>query len=121
MLDEQDQIAVARGLRAGDRNVWTALYDGYSVDVWRYAARLLATDAAGVADVVQETFMAAGRSARQFDSGRGTLWTWLTGIAHHQVSLYWRQVGRSARLRKLFEENSNEIRNWFPGRWPGRT
>jgi RNA polymerase sigma-70 factor, ECF subfamily len=92
LLDEPDQIAVIRGLQDGCRDAWARLYDGYSVDVWRYVARLLGPDAASVADVVQETFIEAARSARKFDSTRGSLWSWLVGIAHHRASAHWRRM-----------------------------
>ena len=92
MLDESDQLAVIRGLQDGCRDAWARLYDGYSVDVWRYVARLLGPDAASVADVVQETFIEAAQSARKFDPARGRLWSWLVGIAHHRASAHWRRV-----------------------------
>lgn len=98
-----------RGLRDGSRGAWTALYQGYSADIWRHVARLLGRDVAAVSDVVQDVFLAAARSARQFDPERGTLWNWLTGIAHHQVAAYWRQTSRLSRLRKLIEEGTIEI------------
>ena len=103
LLSEQDQLVVVRGLRNGDRDAWTALYDGYSEDVWRYVARLLGADATAVADVVQEVFLAAARSARGFNPERGTLWNWLSGIAHHQVATYWRQGARLARLHQALQ------------------
>ncbi len=113
MLDLDHQTAVIRGLRQGSRDCWAALYDGYSADVWRYAARLLGADAAAVADVVQETFLAAARSAKAFDASRGTLGGWLTGIVHNQVFIYWRQAGRAERLRKLAESGAHEICRWL--------
>ena len=113
MLDEPDQQAVVEGLRRGDRDAWSALYDGYNADVWRYVARLIGADSASVADIVQETFLAAARSARQFDAERGTLWAWLTGIAHHQTSLYWRQVSKVQRLKELVEARSGEFERWL--------
>ncbi|MDB5388720.1 MAG: rpoE 3 [Planctomycetaceae bacterium] len=97
------------GLRDGNRGAWTALYNGYSADVWRHVARLLGRDAAAIADVVQDVFLAAAKSARQFDPERGTLWSWLTGIAQHQIAAHWRQVGKVARLRKLIEDEAIEI------------
>jgi RNA polymerase sigma-70 factor (ECF subfamily) len=113
LLNEQDQSAVVRGLRDGNRDAWAKLYDGYSVDVWRYVARLMGPQTAEVADVVQTTFFEAARSARQFDSERGTLWSWLTGIAHHQAALAWRQAGRAARLKHLAETGAGELRRWL--------
>lgn len=54
---------------------------------------MLGTDKAAVADVVQETFLAAARAAHQFDPQKGTHWSWLSRIAHNQAALYWRRVG----------------------------
>jgi RNA polymerase sigma-70 factor (ECF subfamily) len=113
VLDEPDQQAVVHGLRLGDRDAWSALYDGYSADIWRYVARLVGSESASVADIVQETFMAAGRSARQFDPQKGTLWSWLAGIAHHQSALYWRQINKAQRLKELAESQAEELKRWL--------
>ena len=96
-------------MRSGDRDAWTALYDRYSEDVWRYVARLIGPDAAAVADVVQEVFLAAAKGARRFDPDRGTPWAWLAGIAHHQTAAWWREQGRAARLQTLLESGQAEI------------
>ena len=115
MLEIDDPSAVIRGLRDGSRDAWSALYDRYSAAVWRYAARLLGPNAAAVADVTQETFLAAARSARGFDPERGVLGSWLTGIAHNQVTLHWRQVSRAERLQKLAESGAVDVRRWLDG------
>jgi len=113
LLDESDQRAVIRGLRDGRRDAWTALYDGYSADVWRYVARLIGSSTVDVADVVQETFLAAARSAQQFDAEKGTLWSWLTGIAHHHASIYWKQIHKRTRLFELVQSGAGELRRWI--------
>ena len=108
LLESWDETAVILGLRDGQREAWQALYEQYSVRVWRYVLRVVgpegtrsgetgARETSAVADIVQETFLAAARSARQFDAERGTLWTWLTGIAHHHVLQHWRHERRVAR------------------------
>ena len=112
LLDAPDQQAVIRGLRDGQRDAWTALYNGYSTDVWRYVARLIGSSTVDVSDVVQETFLAAARSARQFDPEKGTLWSWLTGIAHHQSAIYWRQINRRSRLFDLAQSGAGQLRRW---------
>jgi RNA polymerase sigma-70 factor (ECF subfamily) len=109
LLEQSDEQSVIRGLREGSRGAWTALYNGYSADVWRHVARLLGRDATAIADVVQEVFLAAAKSAKKFDPERGTLWNWLTGIAQHQVAAYWRQSNKVARLRRLMEDGALEI------------
>jgi len=111
LLDEPEKLVVAAGLREGRREAWARLYDAYSLDVWRFVARLMGPDAAAVADAVQETFLEAARSAARFDPARGTLWTWLTGIAHHRAAAHWRKSERIANLRKLVESRAAEIRH----------
>ena len=115
MLDEHDQLAVNRGLREGNREAWAALYRGYSADVWRYVGRLMGNQTADVGDVVQETFLAAAHVAAQFDASRGSLWSWLAGIAHHQAAAHWRRVGRTERLREFAEAGSIDLRQWWDG------
>ena len=103
MLDAEQQRAVSEGLAAGRVEAWGALYDAYAADVWRYAARLMGGARDEVADVVQETFLAAARSARSFDATRGTLRSWLLGILHVQTVQHyrrgqrWRSAERGAR------------------------
>ncbi len=100
-------------MRNGDRAAWAALYEAYNVAVWRYVARLVGADVAAVADVTQEVFIAAARSATRFDPDRGTLWAWLAGITHRQVSLHYRKAERANRWRKLADEGAPEIRQWL--------
>lgn len=84
---------MACGLQRGDRMAWALLFEHNSDRVWRYVARLVGRDAAAVADIVQETFLAAARSARSFDGTRGTIVQWLLGIAHRQAAQHRRRRG----------------------------
>ncbi|MDA1229652.1 MAG: sigma-70 family RNA polymerase sigma factor, partial [Planctomycetota bacterium] len=97
---------VISGLRRGDRTAWTTLYDTYSVRIWRYVAKLVGPNVAAVADIVQETMLAAAQSAQSFDDAKGTLWQWLAGIAHNRVSKYWRAEKQANRLKQLLEANA---------------
>jgi len=116
--DSLDQSALILGLQTGDRGAWTTLYDRYNGDVWRFVARLLGPRRTDVADVVQETFLAAARSARQFNPAQGTLWAWLTGIAHHRVCQFWRQANRQSKLRELAEAGTAELQRWLESTEP---
>lgn len=113
MLSDDEQTALARRLHQGDRNAWNALYDEYSERVWRYVARLLGSDSVAIGDVVQEVFIAAARSAKQFDPARGSLWRWLTGIAHFRITAYWKQEGRQARWRQMAEAEGAALLLWL--------
>jgi RNA polymerase sigma-70 factor, ECF subfamily len=89
-MDKHSHQRIAAGLRAGDRGAWLELYDAYAQRVWLNTARLM-SDKSSVADVVQETFLAAARSARGYDPLRGSLWVWLWTIARRQIALHYRK------------------------------
>jgi len=91
---EQRESEIARGLRAGDANLWRELYDARAEAVWRFVARLMIPGSPDIGDVVQETFLAAARSAGRYDSSRGSLSGWLYGIARRQVALHYRRGRR---------------------------
>jgi len=97
-MDDVQEREVARGLREGNADAWRALYDAYAERVWSAVARLMGANSADVADVVQETFLAAARSAAGYDPWRGSLWLWLWGIARRHVALHYRKEKRNDRL-----------------------
>src|SRR5258708_14987549 len=99
-MDELEERHVAVGLREGNRDGCRALYEAFAERVWRACARLMGPCAAEVADVVQDTFLAAARAARTYDSGRGPLWAWLWGIARRHVALHYRKRERVQRLQR---------------------
>jgi RNA polymerase sigma-70 factor (ECF subfamily) len=90
-MDKNTERKIAQGLQKGNRQAWLQLYETYAEPVWRNISRLTGGDSAAVADIVQETFLAAARSARNFRPDRGTLWIWLWTIARRQVALYYRK------------------------------
>lgn len=93
-MDEHQERTVALGLREGRPDAWRALYDAFAERVWRGVAHRMGSSAAEVADVVQESFLAAARSAKSYDPGKAPLWAWLWGIARLQVALHYRKAKR---------------------------
>ena len=118
MLDELQERRIAQGLGDGKVEAWQALYDAFAERVWRGVARLLGSERSEVADVVQETMMAAARSARTFDPARGSLWPWLWGIAHNQLALHLRKQERRQRLTKTVAGNDGQFLSWLDGKEP---
>jgi RNA polymerase sigma-70 factor (ECF subfamily) len=116
-MDDDQARDVARGLRDGNPDAWRALYDAFAERVWRGVARALGPNAADVADVVQETMLAAARSARSFDPSKGDLWNWVWGIARLQVALHFRKRQRHDRLK----EASGRLVRWLDGTDPPPT
>jgi RNA polymerase sigma-70 factor (ECF subfamily) len=104
-MDKNTEREIAEGLRQGSRQAWMQLYEACAEDVWRNVARLVGCDRAAVADIVQETFLAAARSARNFQPDRGSLGGWLWTIARRQIALYYRRQKPNISLR--------QARNWW--------
>ena len=104
-MDKNTEREIAKGLRQGNRQAWLQMYEAYAEPVWRNISRLVGYDSAIIADVVQETFLAAARSARHFKPDRGSLWVWLWTISRRQVALYYRKQKPSASLR--------QAQNWW--------
>ena len=118
-MDDQQEREVARGLQEGRTEAWRTLYEAYCQRVWRSVARMMGpAEAADVSDVVQETFLAAARSARSFDPARGSLWLWLGGIARRHVALYYRNRKRHDRLKRAGEfrgVDNRQVVRWLDG------
>jgi RNA polymerase sigma-70 factor (ECF subfamily) len=68
---------------AGDRQALTELYTRYRGAVFAYLLRLT-PDQHLAEDLLQETFVAAWKSAASY-AGRSTVKTWLIGVAHRQA------------------------------------
>ncbi len=120
-MDEHQEWAVIQGLRTGQAAAWQALYDAYAGRVWLGVARLLGPHAADVADVVQETLMAAAQSAAGYDPARGALWYWLWGIARRKVALHFRKQERTDRLRQAgawLAAGDGHLLHWLDGGGP---
>lgn len=90
-MDPSGEQDLARRLREGSADAWRILYDAFALRVWNSVARRVGPSSSDVADIVQETFLAAARSARNYDDSRGSLWCWLSGIARNQSALFFRK------------------------------
>lgn len=120
-MDEHLAREVARGLRAGRPDAWRALYDAFAERVWRGVARLLGPSSTEVADVVQETMIAAAKSARNYDPESGSLWNWVWGIARHQVALHFRKQKRNDPFRHtedFWAASAGRLARWLDGAEP---
>jgi RNA polymerase sigma-70 factor (ECF subfamily) len=90
--------------------------------VWQTVARLLGPGSADVADVVQETFLAAARSAGGYDAARGSLGLWLGGIARNHVAVHYRRQERQDRVRRAAQqlhEGGPSVARWLENHEPG--
>src|SRR6202795_596317 len=94
MLSDEDLLGAARG---GDEAAFTALYRRRQGAVYRFALHM-SGDAAVSEDVTQEVFLALLEGGGRFDPARGTLLSFLYGIARNLVL---------RRVEKKLPEESN--------------
>lgn len=76
---------IVRGIRAGDRDAFTLAFRRHQRDVYRFA-RHMTSDSAIADDVTQDAFLALMRHPDRFDAARGSLRTYLLGIARHAIA-----------------------------------
>ncbi|HZH32050.1 MAG TPA: RNA polymerase sigma factor [Pyrinomonadaceae bacterium] len=81
---EHSDEELLRLASAGDADAFAALYRRRQAGVYRFALQMCGSE--GIAeDVTQEVFMALMRDSRLFDPARGTLASYLYGVARNQV------------------------------------
>ena len=73
-----------RLMMAGDEAAFTALYRRRQAGVYRFALQMSGSEAIAE-DVTQEVFLALMNDATRFDSSRGSLSSYLYGIARNHV------------------------------------
>jgi RNA polymerase sigma-70 factor (ECF subfamily) len=78
----QPELALLARMRQGDESAFVALYRRHCDAVYRIAL-LYCGSAAQAADVTQETFIHFMTRPDQFDPLRGTIGSWLCGVARN--------------------------------------
>ncbi|HEX6422420.1 MAG TPA: sigma-70 family RNA polymerase sigma factor [Acidimicrobiales bacterium] len=76
--------AAVRAWVAGDDSALRLAWQQFGTLVFTYCARAI-SDRHLAADCLQETFVSAWRSRDRFDPARGSLASWLLGIARYRV------------------------------------
>ena len=102
---EATEAELVVGFRT-DPDRFTAVYDRYFRDIYRYVAGRLDVQAAD--DVAAETFLVAFGRRDRFDPARGGLRPWLFGIATNLVARHRRAEARH--LRALAEAGGTNPR-----------
>lgn len=93
---ESDEVLLA-AIHRGDEGAIAALYDRYGGLAYGLAYRIV-NDRGTAEDVVQDAFMSVWRRAVSFQTGRGSVRTWLLSIVHHRAID--RLRGTSGRARR---------------------
>jgi RNA polymerase sigma-70 factor (ECF subfamily) len=91
---DRDSLDVER-MAVGDAAAFGRIYDRYRDRVYGFAYRMLRSSAPAE-DVTHEVFLALIVDPRRFSSDKGSLLTYLCGIARHHVLRYFRRAEYAA-------------------------
>ena len=106
-VEELSDEALAAACATGDRAAQTLLFERHADAVYRFIARMRASDASSVDDLLQATFIAAFKSAHSFKGPK--LSSWLYGIAVNVMRTYVRkEVARRRIADSLAEQPAAE-------------
>jgi RNA polymerase sigma-70 factor (ECF subfamily) len=97
------------GLQSGDRAEFARLVDAYSSQIYRLAMKMLA-DEQDAEDVLQNTFMKALQSIKNFE-GRSSLSTWLYRIAVNEALMSLRRHKPTIPVAMDYEDDVDEIQH----------
>lgn len=108
-LDEVTDEGLIAACATADRAARAALFSRHVDGVHRFIARMTASDADVVDDLVQTTFLEAFRSAARFRGG-SQVRTWLFGIAANLVRTYARgEMRRKAAMSRAADVAGGEL------------
>ena len=85
-------------LKSGDSEAVVELYTAYADRIYSLVFNQVDRNRDAAQDIVQETFLAASKSASKFH-GRSKVYTWLYSIAHRKVADFYRRKKREARYQ----------------------
>ncbi|WP_433303676.1 RNA polymerase sigma factor [Actinoplanes sp. CA-030573] len=102
---------LAERLRGGDEKALRIAYDQHGSAVLYLAQRMLG-NRADAEDVTQVTFVAAWSGRDTFDPGRGTMLSWLLGIARRKAVDRLRSAARDDRVAETVRAQAAP-----PGEW----
>ncbi len=104
----QGEIAdetLIRAIAQGDGNALGTLFERHSMAVFRFLARMSKVPQQELDDLVQETFIQVGKSARRF-KGKSSGKTWILGISANVLRRHCRTQGRRMRFLHAFKSET---------------
>lgn len=97
-------VELGSELAAGNQAALEQLYERYGALAYSVSLRILG-DPGKAEDVVQDVFLRLWNSAARFDSGKGSLRTWLLTAVRNRSIDYLRGRGAHERFEKEIPEN----------------
>jgi RNA polymerase sigma-70 factor (ECF subfamily) len=95
---------LARGLLQGRLRAWEKLYTVYAEPLYRFTLARLDGDTEAAAETVQETIVRAVEHIWTFEPDKGSLWSWLCGIAMNKIREGRRNAAKTAKLRERMQD-----------------
>ncbi len=88
--------ALAQLISHGDVAAWETFFDQYAPWAYRFAYHHLGGNQADAEDLCSDILMVAARGIKGFDSRKGTLDSWMLGLARHRLSHFCRKRRKEA-------------------------
>jgi RNA polymerase sigma-70 factor (ECF subfamily) len=105
--DELSDDELHRAALGGSGEAMATLYRRHGGLVYRFTLQMSRNDAVAE-EITQEVFLALLTRMDRFDAGRGTLSTWLCGIARRQLWKYLKRSGAADRF-DFDEESATQV------------
>jgi RNA polymerase sigma-70 factor (ECF subfamily) len=99
-LDGTDDAELLKRMVLGAEEAFSEIYRRHKSSVFRFALWMSGSDTLA-AEVTQETFLVLIRENSRYDSSRGSLQAWLTGVARNHVM---KLLERESRYHPLEDE-----------------
>src|SRR5512138_546146 len=100
----QGEAVLAAKISAGEADAFNELFLIYFDRLYSLVFHEIGRDQTIAEDIVQETFLSALKSAKNF-KGNSQVYTWLVGIAHHKIADYYRHLKRERGNTSLSQDD----------------
>ena len=86
-------------LQQGDKKAMALIYDHFGAAVYGVVLRICQNDEAVARDALQEGLVNVWKNAKSYDSGKGTLFTWIMNICRNKALDKYRQQKRKQEIQ----------------------
>ena len=103
---QSDEPALMERAARGDASAFNEVYRRYGARVYNFAYRMLSVESVAE-DVTQEVFLVLIEHPEQYRSERGSVLTFLCGVARHHIFRIFRRRGYE--LESEFDDDANQF------------
>jgi len=107
-IAKTNEAQFIKDLRRGDPGAVTELYNTYADRIYSLVFHQVGRNHEVAQDIVQETFVAALKSAAKFRN-QSKVYTWLCSIANKKVSDFYRRQKRQAKYQTMKALEADQI------------